>query len=99
MRFTKCDIAPLENLIVRAAGNLAGFQGWRGRHQRHDTDVIGPSSDDGTVRVSSGIRRASSARSGFSSSRCAFQFSTASPDKILSAQIIMDGVAPRGETA
>ena len=94
MRFTKSDIDPLENLVSRP-----GFKLWRGRHARHDAATWGSTDNDGTVRLPKGIRRASSSRGGFSSSRCTFQFSTANPDKILSVQVIMDSAAPRGEGA
>ena len=102
MRFTKCDIPPLQNLVARNS-----FKLWRGRHAQHhrhnyafDTGFAPTEGDtQGEVRLPKSIRRASSARSGFSASRCAMQFSTASPDKILSVQAIMDSVAPRGEGA
>jgi len=94
MRFTRVSIGPLENLISRD-----DFKGWRGRHARHSSANFGPGNRDGTVRVPKGIRRASAGRSGFASSRCAFEWLTCSPDKILSVQVIMNPVAPRGETA
>ena len=94
MRFTKADIDPLENLVSRE-----DFKVWRGRHSRHSAITWGPLDTEGTIRLPGGIRRASSARSGFSASRCAFQFSTSNPDKIVSVQVLLDSVAPRGEGA
>ena len=98
MRFTECEIPPLQNLVSRADFDL-----WRGKHAMHNSyHDLGPDvgvTSHGRGRLPKSIRRASSARSGFSSSRCAMQFSTASPDKILSAQVVMDPVAPRGEGA
>ena len=94
MRLTKSDIDPLENLVSRS-----DFKLWRGRHARHSAITWGPLDTEGTVRLPKGIRRASSARSGFTSSRCVFQFSTANPDTILSLQVMMEPTAPRGEGA
>jgi len=96
MSFSESKIHALQNFMQRE-----DFKAWRGRHARHnDTNEFPGSTDnDGTARVPAAIRRASSGRAGFQSSRCAVQFSTSATGKIMSVQIIMNPVTPRGERA
>jgi hypothetical protein len=96
MSFSESKIHALQNFMQRD-----DFKAWRGRHARHNNsnEFPGSTDNDGTARLPATIRRASSGRSGFQSTRCKLQFSTSSTGKILNVQVIMEGVSPRGERA